>query len=141
MLRRKGDQIAALKAVPLFAMLPDKDLKAIHSGCREELYSDGQAIVNEGSPGGPFFLIVSGHAKVTVGGRKKGQLGPGDYFGEIALIDKSTRMASVIADGPVSALAISSWDFLAICEQDFRVALKVMTGLAARVRAADKQLY
>ena len=64
MLKRKSDQLNALKAVPLFASLSDRDLKAVLAACREEVYSNGQAIVREGTPGGPFFLIVEGHAKL-----------------------------------------------------------------------------
>lgn len=138
MLKRKSDQVAALKAVPLFSSMSDKDLKAVLGGCREELYSPGQAIVTEGSPGGPFFLIVEGRADVKINGRKVRSLGPGDYFGEIALIDRGERTASIVAETNVKALAIASWDFLAICEQDFKVAHKVMTGLCQRVRVLDK---
>ena len=65
------------------------------------------------------------------------KLGPGSHFGEVALIDKGPRSATVVADGNVKALAIASWDFLALCEQDFKVAHKVMIGLAQLVRTLD----
>jgi len=138
MLRKKSDQLDALRAVSLFASMSDRDLKAVLAGCREELYSDGQAIVREGTPGGPFFLIVEGRAKMTVGGKSRATLGPGDYFGEIALIDKGPRAATITASGNVKALAIASWDFLALCEQDFKIAHKVMTGMARIIRTIDK---
>lgn len=138
MLRNKSDQLVALRAVPLFASLSERDLKAVLAGCREELYSDGQAIVREGTPGGPFFLIVEGQASLTTKGRKRASLAPGSYFGEIALIDKGPRTATVTAVGNVKALAIASWDFLAICEQDFKIAHKVMIGMASLIRAVDK---
>lgn len=138
MLKRKSDQLAALRAVPLFASMSDRDLKAVLGGCREELYSDGQAIVREGQPGGPFFLVVEGQAKLTIGGKVKKTFGPGDYFGEIAMIDKGPRTGTIVASGNVKALAIASWDFLALCEQDFKIAHKVMIGLAQQVRALDK---
>jgi CRP-like cAMP-binding protein len=118
--------------------MSDRDLKAVLDGCREEVYSDGQAIVREGTPGGPFFLIVEGQAKMLIDGKTRKTLGPGDYFGEIALIDKGPRTATIVASGNVKALAIASWDFLALCEQDFKIAHKVMIGLAASVRALDK---
>ena len=138
MLKKKSDQLAALRAVSLFSSMSDRDLKAVLGGCREELYSDGQAIVREGTPGGPFFLIVEGHAKLTVGGKSRRVLGPGDYFGEMALIDKGPRAATITADGNVKALAIASWDFLALCEQDFKIAHKVMTGLTRVIRTLDE---
>jgi CRP-like cAMP-binding protein len=138
MLKRKSDQLNALRGVALFSSMSDRDLKAVLEGCREEIYSDGQAIVREGTPGGPFFLIVEGQAKMTVGGKQVKKLAPGDYFGEIAMIDKGPRSATVVATGNVKALAIASWDFLALCEQDFKIAHKVMMGLAAAVRSLDK---
>lgn len=138
MLKRKSDQLKALRAVTLFSSMSDRDLKAVLDGCREEVYSDGQAIVREGTPGGPFFLIVEGQAKMLIDGKPRKTLGPGDYFGEIALIDKGPRAATIVASGNVKALAIASWDFLALCEQDFKIAHKVMTGLATTIRALDK---
>lgn len=138
MLKRKSDQLAALRAVPLFSSMSDRDLKAVLAGCREELYSDGQAIVVEGTPGGPFFLLTEGQAKLMLNGKAKKTFGPGSYFGEIAMIDKGPRTATIVASGNVKALAIASWDFLALCEQDFKIAHKVMMGLAAQVRSLDK---
>jgi CRP-like cAMP-binding protein len=137
MLKNKSDQLAALRSVALFSSMSDRDLKALLSGCREELYSDGQAIVREGQPGGPFFLIVEGQARLSVGGQTRTTLHPGDYFGEIALVDKGPRTATIVAAGNVKALAIASWDFLALCEQDFKVAEKVMVGMAHLIRKID----
>ena len=138
MLRRKSDQLNALRSVPLFSSMSDRDLKAVLDGCREEVYSDGQAIVREGTPGGPFFLLVEGQAKMLIGGKTRKTLGPGDYFGEIAMIDKGPRSATIVASGNVKALAIASWDFLALCEQDFKIAHKVMMGMAQAIRTLDK---
>ena len=138
MLKKKSDQHNALKAVPLIASMSDRDLKAVLAGCREEVYSDGQAIVREGTPGGPFFLIVEGQAKLLIDGKPRKNLGPGDYFGEMAMIDKGPRSGTIVAKGNVKALAIASWDFLALCEQDFKIAHKVMTGMASVIRTLDK---
>ena len=65
-------------------------------------------------------------------------MSPGSYFGEVALIDKGPRTATITAVGNVKALAIASWDFLAICEQDFKIAQKVMIGMASLIRTLDK---
>jgi CRP-like cAMP-binding protein len=138
MLNKKSDQVAALKKVTLFSSMSDKDLKAVLAGCREELYSDGQAIVREGQPGGPFFLITSGNAKLLVNGKVRKTFGPGEYFGEIALIDKGPRTATIVASGQVKALAIASWDFLALCQDNWAIAQKVMTGMAHVIRQLDK---
>jgi len=138
MLKRKSDQVAALKSVPLFSSMSDKNLKAVLAGCRQELYSPGQAIVTEGSPGGRFFLVIEGHARVQINGKTMRKLSAGDYFGEITVIDRGERTATIVADSHVKALAMASWEFLAICEEDFKVAHKVMTGLCQRVRTLDK---
>lgn len=138
MLRKKSDLLAALRAVPLFSSMSDRDLRAVLAGCREELYSDGQAIVLEGQPGGPFFLLVEGQAKLSIGGKTKKSYGPGSYFGEIAMIDKGPRTGTITAVGNVKVIAIASWDFLALCEEDFKIAHKVMMGLAAQIRSLDK---
>lgn len=138
MLFKKSDQLKALRAVPLFSSMSDRDLKAVLAGCREEVYSDGQAIVREGQPGGPFFLVLEGQAKLTLGGKTKKSFGPGDFFGEIAMIDKGPRTGTITDAGNVKAIAIQSWDFLALCEQDFKIAHKVMMGMAAQIRSLDK---
>jgi CRP-like cAMP-binding protein len=138
MLRKKSDQLNALRNVSLFSSMSDRDLKSVLDGCREEVYSDGQAIVREGTPGGPFFLLLEGQAKMVIGGKTRKTLGPGDYFGEIAMIDKGPRTATIVAAGNVKALAIASWDFLALCEQDFKIAHKVMMGMASAIRTLDK---
>lgn len=138
MLKKKSDQLAALKRVSLFSSMSDKDLKAVLAGCREEVYSDGQAIVREGQPGGPFFLILEGNAKLNVNGKVRKTFTPGDYFGEIAMIDKGPRSATIVASGPVKALAIASWDFLAMCQENWGIAHKVMTGMANVIRQLDK---
>lgn len=138
MLKKKSDQLLALRAVSLFSSMSDRDLKAVLAGCREEVYSDGQAIVREGQPGGPFFLITEGQAKLSVGGKTRTTLHPGDYFGEIAMLDKGPRSATIVASGNVKALVIASWDFLALCQQDFKIAEKVMVGMAQIIRTLDK---
>jgi CRP-like cAMP-binding protein len=138
MLNKKSDQIAALKKVALFSSMSDRDLKAVLNGCREEVYSDGQAIVREGQPGGPFFLITQGNAKLLVNGKVRKTFTPGEYFGEIAMIDKGPRTATIVASGPVKALAIASWDFLALCQENWGIAHKVMTGMAHVIRQLDK---
>lgn len=138
MLKKKSDQLAALRRVSLFSSMSDRDLRSVLDGCREEVYSDGQAIVREGTPGGPFFLIVEGQARLVINGKKSKTFGPGDYFGEIAMIDKGPRTATIVASGNVKALAIASWDFLALCEQDFKLAQKVMVGMASTIRSLDK---
>ena len=135
---RKNDHVAALKAVPLFAGLSDRELKSIGQSLKEELYSPGQAMVTEGTSGGPFFLIIEGRAKVVIGGRTRRTLHPGSYFGEMSLLDKGPRSATIVADTHIKALTIRSWDFLALLEENWSLTRKILSELTQRVRALDK---
>nr|MBA3655163.1 cyclic nucleotide-binding domain-containing protein [Actinomycetota bacterium] len=85
----KSDHVSALKRVPLFQGLSDRELKSIANDAREEPYSAGQNIVTEGSAGGAFFLITEGRAEIVKGGKVMRKLGPGSHFGEMALFDSS----------------------------------------------------
>ena len=76
-----------LAAVPLFAELERKELEHVTDAFKERRYSVGDAVATEGQKGAGFFVIAEGTATVSVGGAARGRLGPGDYFGEIALID------------------------------------------------------
>ena len=84
-----------ISSVPLFAGLEKRDLERIADSFKERNYSAGDTIAGEGQGGAGFFIIGEGTAKVTVGGEDRAALGPGDYFGEIALIDEGARTATV----------------------------------------------
>lgn len=134
----KNDLVTALKRVPLFSQCSDRELREIAKDMREELFSAGQDIVREGAAGGPFFVILEGRAKVIINGRTRRTFEPGAYFGELALIDKGPRSATIRADTQVKAMSITSWNFLNLLENNFKLAQKVMAGLAGRVRELDK---
>src|SRR5687768_14023801 len=97
----KNDLVNALKRVPLFAQCSDRELREITKDMREELFSAGQDIVKEGASGGPLYVILEGRAKVIIGGRTRRTFEPGSYFGELALIDKSPRSATIRAETQV----------------------------------------
>ncbi len=77
---------------------------------------------------------------MTVHSKKKGSLGPGDYFGEISLIDRGPRMATVVADEPVTTLTLSSWSFMPLIERHPAIAKKLLLGLCNRLRALDSSI-
>ena len=89
-----------LSNVPLFSGLEPRDLDRIADSFKQRNYAAGDKIANEGSGGAGFFVIGEGTAKVTVHGEERATLGPGDYFGEIALIDEGTRSATITAATP-----------------------------------------
>jgi CRP-like cAMP-binding protein len=127
-----------LKSVPLFEGLSKAELKHIASEAREELFSPGQEIVTQGQTGGPFFCITEGRADLHIDGKKIADLGPGSYFGEMALLDGSGRSGTVTAETHVKALAISSWNFLAILQDNWDLTKKILEQLSARIRKLEQ---
>src|SRR5215208_1450918 len=101
-----------LKNVPLFSDLSQRQLKRLARGFRERDVKAGTALMREGEKSGvSFFVIVDGTATVSVDGNEVKHLGPGDYFGELALISERVRSATVTADGPMHCLVMGFWDF------------------------------
>jgi CRP-like cAMP-binding protein len=123
--------------VPLFAGLEKRDLERIADSFKERNYSAGDTIAGEGQGGAGFFIIAEGNAKVTVHGEDRTTLGPGDYFGEIALIDEGARTATVTADTDMKTYAMTFWEFRPIVETDSRIAWKLVQALAHKLREAD----
>jgi CRP-like cAMP-binding protein len=101
-----------LKRVPLFSGLSDRQRRKLARLFRERDVTPGTAVVSEGLMGGvSFFVVADGEATVTIGGRDAGHLGPGDHFGELALITNRERSATVTAHTPMRCLEIRFWDF------------------------------
>lgn len=132
--------VEMLAAVELFNVLTKKEVKMIHDSGKEVNFRAGRTIVSEGETGVGFHLILQGKAKVTVNGRLRAKLGPGDYFGEMAIIDRGPRSATVTCDTDVQTLAIASWDFMPVLSQNFEMCRKIMVELSRRLRSAEKSL-
>jgi CRP-like cAMP-binding protein len=116
-----------LKNVPLFSGLSQRQLKHLARGFRERDVKSGAALIREGEKGGiSFFVIVDGTATASVNGREVKQLGPGDYFGELALISESVRSATVTADGPMRCLVMGFWDFRRYAKENPDVTWKLL---------------
>ena len=114
-----------------------RSLERIADSFKQRDYSAGDTIASEGSGGAGFFVIGEGTAKVTVHGDDRATLGPGDYFGEIALIDEGARTATVTAETDMTTYAMTFWEFRPIVETDARIAWKLVQALAHRPREAD----
>jgi CRP-like cAMP-binding protein len=97
----------------------------------------GRAIVKEGSTGTGLHVLLKGETKVVIGDRTQQRLGPGDFFGEISLLDRGPRTATVVAETPVRILSLSSWNFRAALKEHPSMAIKMLEELARRVRTAD----
>jgi CRP-like cAMP-binding protein len=116
-----------LKRVPLFSDLSQRQLKKLARGFREREMKSGTAMMREGEMSGiSFFVIVDGTATVSLDGKQIRQLGPGDHFGELALISERVRSATVVADGPMRCLVMRFWDFRRFAKENPDVTWKLL---------------
>jgi CRP-like cAMP-binding protein len=119
-----------LDGVPLFSGLSRQERAAITGSMKGRSLEPGETIAVEGEQGVGFFVIESGTARVTVGGEERRTLGPGDYFGEIALISKAPRSATVTAETPVRCWGLTSWEFRPIVQDNASVAWGLLESMA-----------
>jgi CRP-like cAMP-binding protein len=102
--------ISLIKQIPAFAELPEEEQREVATWANEASVSEGSIIVNEGEYSYTFFAIVDGTAEVIRGGQKIADLGAGDFFGEIGLIEKEKRGATVRASSAMRLVTLTSWD-------------------------------
>ena len=126
--------VDTLRKVPLFAGLDDKELEDIASSMRERRFKAGDTVTQEGAGGVGFFVVEEGEADVTVGGEAKGSVGPGQYFGEIALINESPRTATLTARTDMLCYGMTPWDFRPLVESNSTIAWKLLTAMAEKMR-------
>jgi CRP-like cAMP-binding protein len=135
-------QVAAfLEKVPLFNNLSGRQLERLAIRFVERDYSAGQAIVTQGQGGEGFFIIESGHAqaiRIRSDGTRTvvNEFGPGDFFGELALLDDGLRTASVVTTEPTRCVVLTRWDFQAGLREDTDMAIVVLQEMARRFRRA-----
>jgi CRP/FNR family cyclic AMP-dependent transcriptional regulator len=128
-----------LRQVPLFADLDERDLSDIAGSMKQRTVAAGHVLAEEGQSGVGFFVIEDGEARVSVGGQEVGRLGPGDYFGEIALVAETPRTATVTAETEVRAHGLTSWEFRPLVETNAQVAWKLLEALANKLRDAEQR--
>jgi CRP/FNR family cyclic AMP-dependent transcriptional regulator len=133
---RKLDHLAKVK---MFSSLNKKELTLIARASDVIQVPAGTEVVTEGQLGHEFYLLLSGTASVRRNGRKMAALGPGQYFGEMALLDRGPRSATVVTDGPAELLVIGQREFLAVLDQVPPLAHKLLVNMAARLREADNK--
>ena len=124
-----------LKAVPLFADCDEKQLDFIATQVDEVDFVAGRDLCGEGAAGGEFFVILSGTAEVRRQGRHLRELGPGDFFGEIALLDGGPRTATVTALSEMKCLVLSRGQFHNVIRQNALIAVSVLQTLGERLRS------
>jgi CRP/FNR family cyclic AMP-dependent transcriptional regulator len=129
-----------LQKVPLFAGLSKKELRLVARHTDEVVVKAGQVLCREGESANEFGLIVSGAAEVRRAGRRLAALGPGDFYGEMAILDPSPRSATVTAISACELIVMHRRDFSGLIDSVPGVARKVLAGLARRLREADRRL-
>ena len=136
------DKVEFLSKIPLFESCSEKSIRSIADQTRTRKFSAGDEIITEGSQKTMgFYIVLEGEAKVSRGEHQLGAYGPGDYFGEIALLlDDTPRTATVTAVTDMTLLALARWDFKALLKTTPQIGVEVMGVLAQRLAATDKVL-
>ena len=129
----KNEKIELLRRIPLFAECTKAELIEVAISADEREAPSGRNLTEEGERGREFFILVAGAVAVSRGGRKLADLGPGDWFGEIAILTHKPRTATVTATSPVRLLVISDRAFRRVVETTPRIALKVLRNVAERL--------
>jgi pyruvate,water dikinase len=131
------DPAASLQRVQLFGEMDRKQAGQVARLLKERRYAAGETVIMEGSGGASFFLIESGEVTVSVKGTARATLGPGDYFGELALIDGGPRTATVVANTNLVCYGLTFWEFRPLVEGNGSLAWKLLEALSKRLRAAE----
>jgi CRP/FNR family transcriptional regulator, cyclic AMP receptor protein len=130
----RGVPIEALERLPLFTDLTRRELQSVARLFKDRRFPKGETVVKEGSGGAAFFVIESGEATVFVGGKERSTLKPGDYFGEVALIDRGARMATIVAATDLGCYGLTYWDFRPFVEQNGVIGWKLLERMAMMLR-------
>jgi CRP/FNR family transcriptional regulator, cyclic AMP receptor protein len=140
-LRRTRRQTAqALSIVPLFAGFTKRDLHRLAEETDVVSFAAGTTVVEEGLLGETMFVVLSGEARVAKGKRRLGTVRPGDFFGEVALLDGAPRSASVVAETPLEAIRLYRRTLMRMIEAEPQLALKILDSLVRRVRNLSRPL-
>jgi CRP/FNR family transcriptional regulator, cyclic AMP receptor protein len=126
-----------LARVPLLSGVGRKELGRLAQRMTARTFAAGETAIEEGRGGAGFWMIESGEAEVLVSGNAVRKLGPGDYFGEIALIDDGPRSATVVAASEMRCMGLAPWEFKAFLAEHPEAAWTVMQTLASRLREAE----
>jgi CRP-like cAMP-binding protein len=130
--------VELLAKVPIFSGCSKRELDAILRAAKDVSHPEGHVIAREGDRGVGFFLILDGTAKVTRGGKHLAALGRGDFFGEISLLDRGPRTATVTATSRVQLIGLTAWVFRGLLEEHPSIPMKMLEVIASRLRRVSK---
>ena len=136
---QRGAPVEVLQRVPLFADLSKHEVRQIARLFKERRFAEGETVIQEGSGGAAFYVIVSGEATVFIHGKMHTTLKPDDYFGEIAMIDEGKRMATITASSELVCYGLTYWDFRPLVESNGVIGWKLLQRMAKMLRAAEEK--
>jgi pyruvate,water dikinase len=129
--------VEVIERVPFFANMSPRDVEGIAALFKERRFAAGETVTKEGAGAAAFFVIESGEAAVTIGGRTRATLTKDDYFGEIALIDEGARSATITATTELVCYGLTYWEFRPLVQQNATIAWNLLQTLAKRLRTAQ----
>lgn len=133
----RNERVEMLRSVPLFQGLSRRQVAEIAKLGREVEFSPRETIVERGLKAMDFYLIVKGQAKLSVPGRRARLLGPGDYFGEISVLDGGPRTATITAETRLWTLRLDRSKFIPLLDRHGSIARRILVEMCARLRAAE----
>jgi CRP/FNR family transcriptional regulator, cyclic AMP receptor protein len=123
-------------AVPILAVLKDRDRTAILTNSRRRTWTAGDVVVREGDSALNLFVILAGAARIERDGVVVARMGPGEFFGELGLIQEHARLATVVAEDALTCLLLPSWEFKVLLQQHPQMAVPMLYALIARMHAS-----
>ena len=129
--------VEMIERVPFFANMSPRDVEGIAALFKERRFAVGETVTKEGAGGAAFYVIESGEATVSIGGRPRGTLTSGDYFGEVALIDEGARSATITANTELVCYGLTYWEFRPLVQHNATIAWNLLQTLAKRLRTAQ----
>ena len=136
-MRTRDVYLDHLAQVPLFSACAKRDLQKLARASDQVSVKAGKVLVEEGKPGHEFFLILDGTAEVRRNGRKVTTLGPGRFFGELSLLDRGPRSATVVAQTDMTLIVLGQREFAGVLDEVPAMSHKLLAALAGRLREAD----
>ena len=135
MAKQVDPAVEMLSSIDIFCGLDESHLAMIRQAARDHTFVAGQTVVEEGGADKRMYVILAGNADVVIAGETVAHLGPGDYFGEIAVFDGGDRTASVAATTDVTAISVNSINLRSLIKENPQMGLNLIEGLCSRVRA------
>jgi CRP-like cAMP-binding protein len=139
MARKVNPTVELLRNVELFAGLSTKELETVADACKQAQFRDGENVVTQGDPSARLYVIIEGTADVFVHGAKVDTVGPGDYFGEIAVIDEQPRAATVTATSPITALSLANFNVKRLIRTVPDIGIKMLRKACERIRSLEPE--